>query len=106
MATTIYWVSGDTNRALGVVLSDDGTVVDLTAVDAIECHQVSAADGTSTTIDGLSGDANGAVVTTFAGPLTTGRYTLEWQTTTGTTIITYPGAASGRPVLIVREEGD
>ena len=102
----IYWVSGDVNRALGVVLYDDGVVVDLTAVDAIECHQVDSTTEVATIITGLSGDANGAVVTVFTSALVAGRYTLEWQTTTGSSITTYPGQGSTRPVLIVRQEAD
>lgn len=104
----IEWTEGDKGRVLGVVLTDDGVAVDLTGVDAIECHQRDRSTGTLTTISGLTGDANGAVSTAFVGPLVAGTYTLEWQTTadSGATIVTYPGKASDRPLLIVRQEAD
>ena len=107
-ASSIYWTEGDKGRVLGVVLENDGVAVDLTAVDAIECHQRDRSAGTTTIITGLTGDANGAVSTLFVGPLVAGTYTLEWQTTadSGDTIITYPGNAAHRPLLSVRQEAD
>jgi len=105
---TIYWTAGDKGRVLGVVLGDDGVGVDLTAVAGIECHQRNMVTGVTTIIAGLIGAANGACSTLFAGPLVVGRYTLEWETTAdaAATVITYPGEASKRHILIVRQEAD
>lgn len=104
----IYWTAGDRGRVLGVVLGDDGVGANLAAVTSIECHQRNMITGVTTIITGLGGDANGACSTPFAGPLVAGRYTLEWETTAdaGATVITYPGEASKRHILIVRQEAD
>lgn len=106
MSSKVYAASGDTNRTIGVVLYDDGAVVDLSAVDAIECHVLERSTGVLITVSGLTGTNVGAVATTIPGPLVTGTYTLEWQVTDGSTVTTYPGDGSGRPLLIVREEAD
>lgn len=106
MADKIRFVEGDTNRVVGVVLSNDGVVVDLSTADAIECHQRNRSTGVTTTITGLTGNASGEVSTTFASALVEGVYTLEWEVTTGATIVTYPGDGNTRPLLIVRTEAD
>ena len=105
---TIRWTEGDKGRVLGVVLADDGVAVNLTLVTALECHQRNISTGVTTIITGLLGDANGAVSTNFVGPLVAGNYTLEWETTAnaGATVITYPGNAADRHILIVRQEAD
>jgi hypothetical protein len=103
---TVYAVSGDTNRTIGVVLYDDGVAVDLTTVDAIECHLLERSSGVLETVSGLTGSAAGEVATTVPGPLVAGTYWLEWQVTAGSTITTYPGSGGTRPVLAVREEAD
>ena len=105
---TVSFVEGDKARVVGVILKDDGSAVDLTAVDAIECHQLERSTGVNTTISGLSGDANGAVSTEFTAALVAGSYTLEWQTTadSGATVITYPGSGSDRIIMNVRTEAD
>lgn len=106
MADRIRFVEGDINRVVGVVLSNDGVAVDLSAADAIECHQRDRSTGVTTIITGLSGNASGEVSTTFASALVEGVYTLEWQVTTGSSIVTYPGDGGARPLLIVRTEAD
>jgi hypothetical protein len=106
MGTKIYATSGDTNRTVGAVLSNDGVAVDLSAVDEIECHVRDRFSTALTTISGVTGNAFGQVSTTIPGPLVTGQYTLEWQVTAGSVITTYPGASNGRPQLIVRAEAD
>ena len=105
-SSTVYAVSGDTNRTIGVVLYDDGVAVDLSAVTAIECHLLNRSTGVLETVSGLTGSAAGEVATTVPGPLTAGSYSLEWQVTDGSTITTYPGGANNRPLLVVREEAD
>jgi hypothetical protein len=106
MATKIYATAGDTNRTVGVILKDDGTAVDLTTADDIRCHILNRFTGAVTTVTGLTGDVSGQVATTIPGPLAAGTSLLEWQVTTGSVVITYPGASSVRPQLIVREEAD
>lgn len=106
MATRIYATSGDTNKLVNATLSDDGVAVDLSAVDAIECHVRNRSTGTLTTVTGLTGNASGQVSTTIPGPLNAGMFTIEWEVTDGTTITTYPGSESTRPLLIVRQEAD
>jgi hypothetical protein len=102
----VYCVSGDTNRTVGVILKDDGTARDLSAVDGIRCHLLDRATGAVTVITGLTGNVSGEVATTITGPLTTGIKTLEWEVTDGGNVTTYPARTNDRPLLIVREEAD
>lgn len=106
MADILYFTEGDTDRVVGAIFADNGTAVDLTAADAIEAHFRNRSTGVNIVVSGLSGDANGAVSTTIPGPLTVGKFTLEWQVTTGSQITTYPGNGSARPLIVVRQEAD
>ena len=102
MAAKLYATSGDTNKLINATLQDDGVAVDLSGVDAIQCHIHNRSTGTLTTVAGLTGTAGGVVATTIPGPLNAGTFTVEWKVTDGTTITTYPGEASKRPLLFVR----
>ena len=104
-ATKIYATSGDANRVVTVTLKDDDVARDLTTADTIECHIRDRSAGTVTVLTGLSGDANGAVITTIAA-LTPGTFTLEYEVTEGSQITTYPANGSDRPLLTVRTEAD
>lgn len=97
----IYAVANDDGKVVGVVLSADGSVVDLDG-QSLECHLHNASSDTTIEITGLSGTALGAVSTAIVNTnLIEGRWTMEWQVVGG---LTYPSNASSRHVLVVRPE--
>ena len=107
MSTTIYMTSGDDEREITSILRRNGARYDLSGA-VVECHMKSGATVqvvTTVTVDPDQVDAKGQIVTEFAAAdLVVGEWTLEWESTKGTKIITFPGKDSSRPVLIVREE--
>ena len=99
-----YMVEGDTNREISLLLKLDGVAMDLTGW-TVECHQLKA--GTAVTITDVTLDADpttGVLTTTFVSALVAGTYTLEWEATKASDIITWPGNADDRPLQIVRSQ--
>ena len=107
MAEKIYMASTDTERTVTFDLYLDGEAQDMGSA-TIECHMTNIRTNTVTTITDIVADADqvantGRVVTEFtAAQLVAGTYTLEWEATIGTSIVTYPGNGDERPVLVVR----
>ena len=104
MADIVYAVTNDEQRAVGVVLKDDGSARDLTSADSIEAHLRDRSTGVVTDITGLSGSAAGEVVVTLPTVSVAGSYTLEVQVTEGSSVTTYPGSGSNRPLIVIRAE--
>jgi hypothetical protein len=100
----VYAVTNDVDRAVGVVLKDDGTARDLSTADSIEAHLRNRSTGTVTDITGLTGNASGQVTVTLPTITVAGTYTLELQVTEGSIVTTYPGSGSNRPLIVVRAE--
>ena len=107
MSTLIYMTAGDNEREITSILRRNGARYDLTGA-VVECHMKSGGTVnvvTTVTVDADQTDAKGQIVTEFAAAdLVVGDWTLEWESTKATKIITFPGKDSSRPVLIVREE--
>jgi hypothetical protein len=113
----IYWTAGDNNRTLVYQLSLDRTPFNLTGF-TVTCQMVpdrntEKAGGTVKEIISVTPDPDqatnpGICTTEFtAADLDEGVYTLEWEATNvGGDIVTFPGNASSRPVLIIRAEHD
>ena len=108
-AARLSMASSDNGRTVTFDLMVDGVGYDLTGT-TVECHMQNIDTGATTTVTGVVAEADqtaypGRCVTTFAAAqLVAGVYTLEWEITDGTTIITCPGEASARPRLTVRSE--
>ena len=106
---TIYMASADHGRTVTFDLLLDGVNQDLTFA-VVECHMRDVRSGAVTTVTTVTPDADqvtypGRIVTTFSdAQLVAGTYTLEWESATPSTDITYPGDADERPRLVVREE--
>ena len=106
---TIYMASADDERTVTFDLVLDGVYQDLSSA-TVECHMRDVWSGSVTTVTDVTPDVDqvtypGRVVTEFtAAQLVAGTYTLEWESTISTSIITYPGDAGARPRLVVREE--
>jgi CO dehydrogenase/acetyl-CoA synthase gamma subunit (corrinoid Fe-S protein) len=109
MADEIFFTSEDAGRQVAFDLLLDAVEQDLTSA-TIECHMRRLDDGGVTVVVDVTADVDqvtypGRCVTEFtAADLTAGVYTLEWESTIAGKIITYPGKASDRPVLTVREQ--
>lgn len=109
MAEKIYMVSGDDERTVSFDLLLDGVGQDLGSA-TVECHMRDTFTGTVTTVTDVTADVDqatfpGRCVTEFTtAQLLVGTYTLEWESTIGTNITTFPGNAEDRPLLIVRNE--
>lgn len=113
MATKIYMTEGDDQREITVDLNRNGAGYDLTA-SSVECHMSpTKASGlpvnvvTAVVPDGDQTTYPGRCATTFAAAdLVVGVWSLEWEVTKGSKIITFPGKGESRPQLIVRQEAD
>ena len=109
MAEKIYMASADDERTVTFDLLLDGVKQDLSSA-TVECHMRNTLTGAVTTVTDVTPDADqvtypGRAVTEFtAAQLVQGTYTLEWESTIGTNITTYPGAPGDRPLLVVRAE--
>ena len=109
MAEQLYMASGDAQRTVAFDLLLDGVGTDLTSA-TVECHMFNTKTRAVTVVTDITPDVDqstypGRCVTEFtAAQLTTGTYTLEWESTISGAIVTYPGRATDRPLLTVRAE--
>jgi hypothetical protein len=109
MAEQLYMASADAQRTVAFDLLLDGVGQDLGSA-TVECHMYNITTRAVTTVTDVTAEADqntypGRCVTEFtAAQLLTGVYTLEWESTIGGKIVTYPGNAADRPFLTVRTQ--
>ena len=106
----IYTTTGDAGLTVVYDLRLNGVGPDLSSATVV-CHMRNILSGAAITTATVTADADqvtfpGRVSTVFSASnlATSGAYTIEWQSTIGTQIITYPGDASDRPVMTIRKE--
>jgi hypothetical protein len=111
----IHWTAGDNNRTLYYQMRIGRDPFNLSGF-TVECQLVPnratrKAGGTTIVQAGVPAAdqvaSPGYVLTTFpSAKILEGTYTVEWEATDGTDIVTFPGDAGNRPILVVRPEHD
>ena len=110
MADMIYMATNDSVRTITYDLKIDDVAADLSAA-TVECHMTNRQTGVvittaAVTIDADQGTYPGRIATEFSSTelATAGTYTLEWESTTGSQVVTFPGKGASRPILTIRDE--
>ena len=109
MADKLYMAAADDERTIAYDLLLDGVKQVLTSATVV-CTMRNTRTGVETTVSDVTPDPDqatypGRAVTEFtAAQLAAGVYTLDWASTIGTNIVTYPGNPNDRPILTVWAE--